>query len=71
MGSNSTYMIRFMQYKNLKSFNLTQIDVKTLVMNLTFILSLILGLRDKKKRQKSLSTKEETYISERLRTFEP
>ena len=65
-------MIRFMQYKNLKSFNLTQIDVKTLVMNLTFILSLILGLRDKKKkRQKSLSTKEETYISERLRTCEP
>ena len=60
-----------MQYKNLKSFNLTQIDVKTLVMNLTFILSLILGLRDKKKRQKSLSTKEETYISERLRTCEP
>ena len=41
-----------MQYKNLKSFNLTQIDVKTLVMNLTFILSLILGLRDKKKKAK-------------------
>ena len=39
-------MIWFMQYKKLKSSNLTQIDVKTLVMDLTSILSLIPGLRD-------------------------
>ena len=38
-----------MQYKNLKSSNLTQIDARTLVMDLTSILSLILGLRDEKK----------------------
>ena len=37
-----------MQYKNLKSSNLTQIDARTLVMDLTSILSLILGLRDEK-----------------------
>ena len=44
--SNNTYMIWFMQYKKLKSSNLTQIDAKTLVMDLTSILSLIPGLRD-------------------------
>ena len=48
-----------MQYKKLKSSNLTQIDVKTLIMDLTTILtlimdlttilSLILDLRDEKK----------------------
>ena len=38
-----------MQYKKLKSPNLTQIDVKTLVMDLISILSLILDLRDEKK----------------------
>ena len=43
------YIILFMQYKKLKSSNLTQIDVKTLIMDLTTILSLILDLRDEKK----------------------
>ena len=35
-----------MQYKKLKSSNLIQIDTKTLVMDLTSTLSLILGLKD-------------------------
>ena len=48
MCFNGTYMIWFMKYKKLKSSNLTQINVKTLLMDLTSILSLILGLRDKK-----------------------
>ena len=49
MSFDSTYVIWFMQYKKLKSPNLTQIDVKTLVMDLISILSLILDLRDEKK----------------------
>ena len=36
-----------MQYKELISFDLTQIDAKILIMDLTSILSLILCLRDK------------------------
>ena len=42
-------MIWFIQYKKSKSSNLTQIDTKTLVIDLIFILSLISGLRDEKK----------------------
>ena len=34
MCSNNTNMIRFIQYKKAKSSNLTQINVKTLVMDL-------------------------------------
>ena len=41
-------MIWFIQYKKLKSSNLTQIDYKTLIMDLTSILSLISSLRDEK-----------------------
>lgn len=48
MSFNDTYIARFIQYKKLKSSNLIQIDAKTLLMNLTSILSLILGLRDEK-----------------------
>ena len=48
MHSNDTYMIWFMQYKKLKSSNLTQIVVKTLVMDLTSILNLTSGLRYEK-----------------------
>ena len=43
-----SYMIRFMQYKKLKPFNLTHIDAKTLVVDLTSILSIIPSLRDEK-----------------------
>ena len=38
-----------MQYKKLKSSNLTQINGKTPIMDLTFILRLIPSLRDEKK----------------------
>ena len=48
MCFNDTYITRFIWYKKLKSSNLIQIDAKTLLMNLTYILSLILGLRDEK-----------------------
>ena len=37
-----------MQYKKLKSSNLTEINAKTLIIDLISILSLILGLRDEK-----------------------
>ena len=43
-----SYMIRFMQYKKLKPSNLTHIDAKTLVIDLTSILSIIPSLRDEK-----------------------
>ena len=39
-------MILFMQYKKLKESNLTQINTRILVMDLTFIFSLIPSLRD-------------------------
>ena len=48
-SNNNIYMIWFIQYKKLKSSNLTQIDAKTLIMDLTSILSLISSLRDEKK----------------------
>ena len=49
-----------MQYKKYKPFNSTQIDAKTLFMDLTSILNLIPSLKDEKKWevQKLLSTKE-------------
>ena len=46
MCFTNTYMIWFMQYKKLKESNLTQIDTRILVMDLTFIFSLIPSLRD-------------------------
>ena len=46
MWFTNTYMIWFMQYKKLKESNLTQIDTRILVMDLTFIFSLIPSLRD-------------------------
>lgn len=48
MCSSDTYMICFIQYKNLKSSNLAQIDAKTLVTDQTSILSRILGLKVKR-----------------------
>ena len=48
-SNNNIYMIWFIQYKKIKSSNLTQIDAKTLIMDLTSILSLISSLRDEKK----------------------
>ena len=64
MWSNNTYMIWFMQYEKLTSSNLTQIDVKTLIMDRTYILSLISGLKEKKKYKllKPLSSKVEYKI---------
>ena len=46
MWFTNTYMIWFMQYKKLKESNLTQINTRILVMDLTFIFSLIPSLRD-------------------------
>ena len=46
MCSNCTYMIWFLLYKRLKSINLTQNNWKTLLMDLTYILSLTLGWRE-------------------------
>ena len=46
MCFTNTYMIWFMQYKKLKESNLTQINTRILVMDLTFIFSLIPSLRD-------------------------
>ena len=46
MHSNDIYMLWFIQYKKLKSSNVTQIDAKALFMDLTSILSLIPSLRD-------------------------
>lgn len=46
MWFTNTYMILFMQYKKLKESNLTQINTRILVMDLTFIFSLIPSLRD-------------------------
>ena len=51
MCSNSTYMIWYMQHKRLKLFKLTWIGAKVLVMDLTYILSLISSSREKKKIQ--------------------
>ena len=53
-----------MQYEKLTSSKLTQIDVKTLIMDRTYILSLISGLKEKKKYKllKPLSSKVEYKI---------
>ena len=46
MCSHCTYMIWFLLYKRLKSINLTQNNWKTLLMDLTYILSLTLGWKE-------------------------
>ena len=46
MYSNSTCMIWFMQYKRLNLSKWTWIGFKGLVMDLTYILNLVLGLKD-------------------------
>ena len=48
MCSNSKYSIWFMQHETLKSFDLTEIDDKALVMSLTFILETYLRFQGRK-----------------------